>query len=320
MRRHVFTLLSALSLLLCVAAVGCAPTFRPETVVVPAAGADVAMAMAEQAVAAQPIVDVFLNGCGPYRFVPDTGTTCVVVRRGLVEALGLKRGGGTARVTTPSRTFEEVPVLRIDALKLGRAEFRGVPAVAGDVPDDRVDGVLGMALFSDHLLTLDFPSRRLKLRGGRLNRGDARTLAYRARDGTPVVRVVLPLRDGSQQAAWALLDTGYNGGLDLPSSLAARLPLTRPVPPAVGGATLPAGATITRETGKDGKTLIAVTAPGEFLLNGSVRIGPYQVERTWVATGSSGPPVLGMSVLSRFALTFDQRSRLVRLDDPSPVP
>src|SRR4030095_3438127 len=68
-----------------------------------------------------------------------------------------------------ARVFETV---LLDSLSLGQVEFRNVtvlsqePRLGPNAP--RVDGVLGFSLFSEYLLTLDYPRKELRLLRGEL--------------------------------------------------------------------------------------------------------------------------------------------------------
>src|SRR5262245_60099750 len=68
----------------------------------------------------RPVVDVFLNGNGPYRFLLDTGGQSNQVEAGLARTLGL---APTFRVElgTPTGTLR-VPAGRIGQVSLGGVE------------------------------------------------------------------------------------------------------------------------------------------------------------------------------------------------------
>src|SRR3989440_12056252 len=120
-----------------------------------------------------PVIEVKLNGEGPFAFMIDTGAgmqadidTSVAVR------LKLRSNGRAINGDPSGENDREVDTARIDSIAFGGAEFRNVTAVirpqriTRDYPD--VDGILGFALFTDYLLTLDYPAMQVRLPSGAL--------------------------------------------------------------------------------------------------------------------------------------------------------
>src|SRR5215212_7278218 len=98
-----------------------------------------------------PVVEIMVNGRGPFRFGVETGAGFVAVSRAFVEAAGpLPRSGGP----------DEIPEYRVDSITLGGATFHDVKVSAMPRPPTGVDGVLGLPFFRDLLLTIDYPARR----------------------------------------------------------------------------------------------------------------------------------------------------------------
>ena len=111
-----------------------------------------------------PVVEVTIGGRGPYRFAVDTGAQGHGrIRRELAEALGLAVTG-QARTPGPGGTVEERPVFEAPALTLGGITFHGAELPAAPViPGQPLpwDGILGVDLFREFTLTLDYGNRRL---------------------------------------------------------------------------------------------------------------------------------------------------------------
>jgi hypothetical protein len=93
-----------------------------------------------------PLVEVTLNGRGPYRFLFDAGANVVSVKASVAREAGLP----------VLQQLSERSVVGVDSLRLGGVVFRGVAAVGE--PELDVDGVVGFNLFKDGLLTLDYPA------------------------------------------------------------------------------------------------------------------------------------------------------------------
>jgi hypothetical protein len=116
-----------------------------------------------------PLVDVLVNGRGPYRLLVDTGANVTLLQGRVARELRLP-------VLRPGR---ESQLVRVERLEIGAARFTGLVAGARDWRED-IDGVLGFNLFSGCLLTFDYPAGTLVLERGIPSRGQ--------RDGSDSVR------------------------------------------------------------------------------------------------------------------------------------
>ncbi len=111
-----------------------------------------------------PIVTVMIGDRGPYRFAIDTGAQGHGrIKRELAEQLGLAVAGA-ARTPGPGGTVEERPVFAVPSLTLGGIRFENAQLLAAPVLPGRAaewDGILGIDLFRNFTLTLDYGNRRL---------------------------------------------------------------------------------------------------------------------------------------------------------------
>src|SRR5260370_1090191 len=69
----------------------------------------------------RPIVDVNINGKGPYRFILDTGASMTVISDDLKDELALPAGASNAH--TPDGA--SASLVRIDSLRVGDAALTG---------------------------------------------------------------------------------------------------------------------------------------------------------------------------------------------------
>ena len=249
----------------------------------------------------RPFVMVTVNGKGPFRFLLDTGTGgSAMVTEELADELHLP-AAGEAQLNDPSGMGgRSAPMVRIDSLDVAGVQFAGIKAVRHAIPgaEGKCLGMLGFPLFRQWLLTVDYLHQRLTLTDGALAPdGERRVLPFRMQDGVPVVKLRLGGADGSQVEAQ--LDTG-GGGLSLPEPVAARLRFAQG--PEVFGK---AESLSTRFALRVGK------------LAGDVHLGVYTLDRPWVEINPAFPLAnVGGIPLQYFALTFDQRSGLVRFESP----
>src|SRR5438270_7473927 len=120
-----------------------------------------------------PIVEVMINGKGPFHFTIATGAQMQAsVEASIISQLNLKPNGQVRGGDPSGRNPIVFDTVLVDSLSLGGLEFRDVTAIsrpprtAPVLPG--VDGILGFGLFTDYLLTLDYPGKQLRLARGAL--------------------------------------------------------------------------------------------------------------------------------------------------------
>jgi predicted aspartyl protease len=113
-----------------------------------------------------PLVEAMVNGKGPFLFFYDTGASVCVLDTGFVEELELTSlgkaevGDHTANARISAERVE-MATLEFDGIR-----FEGVPALAFDrskLGGAKIRGVLGLPLFHDHLLTIDYQKGRMEI-------------------------------------------------------------------------------------------------------------------------------------------------------------
>jgi CubicO group peptidase (beta-lactamase class C family) len=243
-------------------------------------------------------VSVRLNGKGPFRFAIDTGAAGTArIDSSVARALNLPVVG-EARVGDPSgKNAKSAPIVRLESLEIGGARFGDLTATtgayAGRIPGEKVDGILGFALFADCLVTLDYPALRLTLASGELPPANGTdVIDFHGERGIPSITIKV-----ADMEVEADVDAGAMGGISLPDALATKLPLAAP-PRVVGHAR---------------------TVSNEFdikaaELKGNVILGGVTLERPQVEFQPIFPMAnVGSRVLRNFALTFDQKNHRLRI-------
>ncbi len=243
----------------------------------------------------KPYVFVTINGRGPFRFVIDTGTGAdVVITPELANQLQLPTVGHTSIGDPSGQGSRAATIVSLDSLELAGVTFRGVRAVRlGFVAEaGSCAGLLGFTLFRNLLLTLDFPNRSVFLESGSLAPdGEQDVLPFRMPDGVPVVQ----LRLAGMAPVDAQLDSG-GGGLVLPERLVPHLAFD--VAPVVFA------------SGRSVATRFELKAAR---LGSDVQMGRYTFEHPVVEIHPTFPLInFGSPPMQNFAITFDQRNRLVR--------
>jgi len=164
--------------------------------------------------AGRPLVDVRINGKGPYPFILDTGASVTVVSPDVLADVGLGDG------TEPAR---------LDQLQIGDAILHDVkvarlPVLGGRGGASAPRGVLSALAFSGYLTTIDFPRRLVTNRRGALPPPDGkRVFEYPESEILPVVPVRVAGREYRIH-----VDSGAQGGLTLPTKYQDDLPLDGP--------------------------------------------------------------------------------------------
>ena len=243
----------------------------------------------------QPLVEAKINGSGPFKFFLDTGAHDAVLNPDLVDDLKLPVTG-SRRIGDPAEPEGiSARTLRIDRLTIGGASFSGVTAVtwegAGNFTPEGVKGVLGLSLFADLLLTIDYPKRELRIARGELSASEPGVVAYEA---GPHGMVRVPITVGSVSID-ADLDTGSPASVSLPKKYADQLPLES-APVQVGRAR---------------------TVGGEFAIyaanaKGQVRIGKEVLSSSLEFHERLPVANVGYRALRDFAITIDQKNRRLR--------
>jgi predicted aspartyl protease len=245
----------------------------------------------------RPVVRVYLESRGPYRFLIDTGAESTAVSPECAREVSLDLEKSALRINAAGGASREaVEITTIGELRLGGARFTGVPAFVTDMGEE-LDGVLGFPVFADLLLTLDGPGRRVILERGRLPapEEDARCLELVPGDlGHESPRVWGRI---AGHRALILVDSGYTGALYL----------ARNIPGELGLAFVPDPEPKARVQTQLGSREVTVGR-----LNEKVELASLELEGLRTTVGMGPPVILGGRILQELVTTFDQRSRRVR--------
>jgi hypothetical protein len=240
-----------------------------------------------------PQVQVMVNGKGPFTFGIDTGSGApAVVMPALIQQLKLPITGEVTLGDGTASGGQKVPVLMIYSLNVAGVEFDDLQAVqfAGPIPPT-VDGILGFKLFRAYLFTLDYPGQRFILAQGSLPAADGNEIIpFRMPFDIPVIELGI----GSRKID-AHIDSGGRG-LDLPEKFARDLKFASP--PVVLGK--------------------GHSVANDFVIKGAklttdIRLGRYTFSHPFVEINPLFPIAnFGAFPLRNFAVTFDQKNKLVR--------
>jgi len=242
-----------------------------------------------------PIIEVRINGKGPFRFVFDTGAGGTMIDKAVTEGMDLPTLGMAQVGDATGKGHRTMPLVKIDSIQIGGAEFKGSIGIVGDFGhvfpgDDRPDGILAFKTFAGCLVTLDYPNRRLILERGELPPTDGKnTLDYADEHNIPVLR----LKVGGTTIPIAI-DSGASMAGVLAESLEGTVPIVDE-PVTVG---------IARRF----NTEMDVR---ESRVDASIHLGRHVIEKP-VFHFAGVQSVIGYHILRHFATTFDQKNHRVR--------
>ncbi|HET7460236.1 MAG TPA: aspartyl protease family protein [Longimicrobium sp.] len=251
----------------------------------------------------RPMVDVMVNGQGPFHFMVETTGAALELNSATRDRLGLR----------PRTAGTHLTVADVDSIRIGDAVLEGMTAVSVDgLLGGDVDGILGLSALADLLVTVEAAAGTMTLAKGALPAANGRNVL-------PLVPVPgywganhlwgVEIGAGGTRAV-ATLTLQSPGGVGTSPALAATAPFAA-APVAIGRVLTPLQGAVDRRVARlDGDLRIGAYTLRRPLVN--VIPGPAQFPASWT---------LGAAVLRNFAITFDQKNRLVRLAraDTSPI-
>jgi len=234
----------------------------------------------------KPVIDVMLNGKGPYRFGIETGAPFIGMRQKVLDALGLKP-------VVPGQP----PLYQLDAIDAGGLHVANARALATEAIDPSIDGFLGLNAFASLLMTIDYPAGRLVLAQGALPVPNGRDVLATV----PIAFGFGVHLDVNGVGSDAFIDTRSETALGVSPSLADGLRFA--YAPVIAGMARGAG--------------FAPVPVKAARLGGNVTLGEYSIAQPIVDVRQLPPylpsqPLLGGRILSQFAMTLDQRNGRVR--------
>jgi predicted aspartyl protease len=114
------------------------------------------------------IVQVKINGQGPYDFVLDTGATFTCLDDELADQLKLPAWKGSFGTVVVGPGGGGMKLLQIDTLEVGEAKASQLPACSIDInrlapPGLGIQGLLGLNFLKSYRVTIDFEKKSLRL-------------------------------------------------------------------------------------------------------------------------------------------------------------
>lgn len=244
----------------------------------------------------RPIVEVKINGEGPYKFIFDTGSGTNVIDQGLAEKLGLKVVGEDAlRTQGPTQIMSkrmEAETISLEGTGISKKGTLNAINLRAMLP---VDGILGNTFAEDYLVTLNYPGSKLKLERAALDEGGEGVIPFLS-----LPRIVNLNIDVAGKAVEAHLDTGSPGGFSLPYAMKDRLRFKEPL----------------RE-GDNIRTPVASYKPWHGELMGDIRVGDVVFHNPNVVLVEGFETAnIGYQIIKDLVVTIDRKNNLIRFAKP----
>lgn len=245
-----------------------------------------------------PAVEVFVNGKGPFLFAIDTGGQGQArADTTLVEKLNLKKVGEIQAGDGSGKNTRTLDVVQMNSIKVGDLEFKNIEALTRNYNRTpalpKIDGMLGFNLFENHLLTLDYPNKKVLIKKGQLPKANGKNiLDFESTNGIASIE----LKIGKQKVK-AHIDSGNMvSGFILPTKTVESLPLIGE-PKVVGRA----------------RTISNTIEIKQVKLKDSINFGEFEFKQPTVTYPSPREANIGNQLLREFAITFDQKNKRLKL-------
>ncbi len=245
-----------------------------------------------------PVVEVTVNGTGPWRLAVDTamGGT-VLLRQDVARQLELPVVGQAMVGDSSTAELKPADLVRIEEMTLGGLSVHGIVGLGftagnahlSEVPDD-LHGILGNQIYTDLLTTIDYPQRELTFRYGSLDEDAPFSMTYIDEGKVMVIEIDVA---GAMQSV--IVDSGHRGTITLESSHEASLPLA-------GSRALENISTVTATYERKASRLDGTVVLAETRL----------IDPEIVLAEEPTPQLLGYGVLEHFAVTIDQRAKRIQ--------
>lgn len=256
------------------------------------------------------VVQVMINGKGPFLFMVDTGSSYTMLSKTVAQALNLPL---QRRIKYPNNnSYSSLEVYQIDQLKLGEAEVNNYqvnvysePSIVTHFRNQKnipIDGILGIGAFYHYLVTFDYQARKIILQSKALEEGEG-VMEFEDTRRSPVIPILFKDKNNVTLYIKCLIDTGFSGYFALPASVK----------------------TIPFKVLKEDKTLVRAGFEEHVInkdkLDVSVYVGKKKIVSPTVLYGkdiygkaNEGFGLLGLLVIHQFKVSIDQKSRLIKIE------
>lgn len=250
----------------------------------------------------RPIVEIMIDGKGPYKFIFDTGSTTNVIDQSLQEIIQFKVLSEDSLGTPGSKNKlvskrVMVPKINFSGTNIFKDVEMNIISLKQMLP---VDGILGGFFVEDYLATMDYPGSKLILTTGELDKSDKDVIPFIQSSRTLNLYIDV---DGHRVEAH--LDTGNPNAITLPHSMMDKLTF--------------------KEKPKKGnplRTPVATFKTWTAKLQGTIKIGRLTFTNPEVILAERWKyPNIGYGIIHNLRTTIDRKNSLIKFEqvDDKPI-
>ena len=166
---------------------------------------------------ANPVVEVMVNGKGPYKFMFDTGGAGEArLDTRLFNELALKVTDSVRTGDGSRKNDRWLPITELESIRIGNFTIPHPRALVRNYNKpgaDQIDGVIGLGYFENVLVELSFEKNQLIISNGKLNKETPGVIPFNFEKGVPVITAEL-----NEKKLNLTFDTGNMGGLTFHSA------------------------------------------------------------------------------------------------------
>ena len=264
---------------------GMRPPDRPDTVQI---GGPVAVPLTQNRHLL--VVEANVNGKGPFHFTLDSGAAGMMrVSESLAKTLALETVGEAISGDPSGKNNQRVQVVHVASVEIGGARFGGIDAPLQRGPSlEQADGVIGLGLFDNLTVTIDYRKPELRLSMQSLPADGAHVIAFTVERGIPVIEI-----DVAGSPMKVDVDTGSPAFLSVPTEWSKKMMFSGE-PKVVGH-------------GRTGANEFAILGAD---LNGDVRVAGYAEPNPRIDILDLFPVAnLGSRFWKNYVVTFDLKNK-----------
>ncbi len=246
-----------------------------------------------------PIVGIDLGDGEQQRFIVDTGASVNVIDSAIAKSQGYEVVGET-EIGAPGGPQIPAAIVKVPVIHVGEVTIQDAEFVTMDLEKftrGTTQGVLGLPLFRDHLLTFDIGGGQLVVSHDSLNASEPGVVAYVSPDEHIQIDV-----DVAGTTITTHIDTGSMAEFTLPGDMADSLPVS-----------------VLKDSGMKAR-LVGGERDIQFgQLDGTLGFAGLAYENPKVSfiTPSFGHGNIGSGVMRDLVVSVDQRKNLIAFQTPT---
>lgn len=242
-----------------------------------------------------PITMVRMGDDEEFKFVVDTGASVNVIDQAIAEARGFDIVGETS-IGAPGGDKIPVDIVRVPMTEIGSGVLVDAEFVTMDIDSmtgGLMQGVIGLHVFEDYLLTFDQSRNQIRVSRESLTEDEEGVISYKESGGHIQIEVAV-----AGTIVETHVDTGSMASFTLPIELKSRMPLKKESF-FRSGARLVGG----------NRNIERARLDGDIILAGH----RYEDPSVGFMDPSPGYGNVGSRILSDYVMSIDQANQLIRL-------